>query len=230
MTKDYAKSRPRLQSRRRNRYQPLTPSSRGFPSWAWALLGIVCGVGLSFLFFSKMNTNALSESSVVSHGSKSETVSSLKKPSKPYQEFTKKNKSSPKGKEQSAVVKALTPIKPASAPESRFDFYTLLPTMSVDPLSSETGHAAKKNAIPYILQAGSFKTHEQADQLRAALALQGFEARIQFVHINAAESWYRVYMGPFNTKADALEMQQNLENGPATLERFNSVILKMRIT
>jgi len=114
-------------------------------------------------------------------------------------------------------------------PESRFDFYTLLPTTNTESVHETPGH--KSGSTPYILQAGSFKTHQQAERLKATLALQGLEAHIQTVTINAAESWYRVYIGPFTTKAQALEAQQHLENGldsgmPPTL---NSVILKMKV-
>jgi cell division protein FtsN len=47
----------------------------------------------------------------------------------------------------------------------------------------------------YVLQAGSFSTHTDADRRRAELALHGIESHIQRVMVNDRD-YYRVYVGP----------------------------------
>ena len=229
MTKDYAKSRPRLITRGRNRYQTTPSNPRRLPSWAWMLFGLLFGIVLSSLIFWKImrsHSPGPVSSSLAAENTRIESIKAQKK----SERAAKKNKSS-KLTEQNTKSTTHTLIKPATPPEARFDFYTLLPTMGVDPLLINPVQPSKKTTLPYILQAGSFKTQAQADQLKAALTLQGLEAHIQIVNVNAAESWYRVYMGPFDTKASALSVQQSLENGPGQgLERLNSVILKMRVS
>ena len=47
----------------------------------------------------------------------------------------------------------------------------------------------------YVLQAGSFSTHNDADRRRAELALHGIESHIQRVKVND-RNYHRVYIGP----------------------------------
>jgi cell division protein FtsN len=49
----------------------------------------------------------------------------------------------------------------------------------------------------YILQAGSYKNFEDADRVRAQLALQGVEANVQKVSVDT-DTWHRVRIGPIN--------------------------------
>jgi len=49
----------------------------------------------------------------------------------------------------------------------------------------------------YILQAGSFSTHEDADRRRAELGLQGITSHIQRVKINE-RNYHRVLIGPID--------------------------------
>jgi cell division protein FtsN len=66
-----------------------------------------------------------------------------------------------------------------------------------------TTPASKPLEGSYLLQVGSFRKHEEADSLKASLALLGLEATIQTVSINGEQTWYRVRLGPF-TERDAL--------------------------
>ena len=99
--------------------------------------------------------------------------------------------------------------KPAPPPKPRFDFYNLLPEMEVlvpeeEIKGTPTREGVKRVEKPgtYLLQAGSFRSRKQADQLRAKLALLGMETSIQTVSINSKQSWHRVRVGPFNNLRD----------------------------
>ena len=49
----------------------------------------------------------------------------------------------------------------------------------------------------YLLQAGSFSTHNDADRRRAELALHGIESRVQRARVNGRD-YFRVYVGPID--------------------------------
>lgn len=117
-----------------------------------------------------------------------------------------------------AVQKELNKIKKKSDPkqpgtsskqEPKFNFYTILPELEVLIPDSET-QPPKSSATPvsndlnpdkqYMLQAGSFQKKQDAEKLKASLALLGYEANIQHVTINH-DAWHRVRLGPYtNTK------------------------------
>jgi cell division protein FtsN len=91
----------------------------------------------------------------------------------------------------------------------RFDFYSILPKLEIiipeQELRSGNGSAEKdkgmaevKQTGTYILQAGSFRKFEEADKLKAELALIGIEAGIERVSINNSDTWHRVRIGPFD--------------------------------
>jgi cell division protein FtsN len=83
----------------------------------------------------------------------------------------------------------------------RFDFYSMLPNFEVIIPEQEgdvsTDTAAKAVVVPgvYVLQAGSFTQHADADRRRAQLALQGIESTIQRVTIDD-KTYHRVRIGP----------------------------------
>jgi len=85
---------------------------------------------------------------------------------------------------------------PATA---QFDFYTILPQ--------------KKNSTlltTYELEIKITKEYSVADHLKAQLALLGFSVNITPITINGAEH-YRITIGPYGTKADAVSDQTRLK-------------------
>src|SRR5262245_37463446 len=95
--------------------------------------------------------------------------------------------------------------KPAPASQdadTQFDFYEMLPKFevvipeqdgSVPPGTASGGAVEKPGA--YILQAGSFRNYADADRVRALIAMQGVESKIQKVTIDK-DTWHRVRVGP----------------------------------
>jgi cell division protein FtsN len=102
---------------------------------------------------------------------------------------------------------AINPVKEKevtkAVPEPTFEFYNILPNKEVDISAWITKEPEKKiNEAPdeegnYILQVGSFKQHKAADQVKARLALLGFQAYIEPGVING-EGTFRVRIGPYN--------------------------------
>lgn len=97
--------------------------------------------------------------------------------------------------------KASKPAPASQNPETQFDFYEMLPKFEVvipekegtTPRTAAGGAVAKPGA--YILQAGSFRNLADADRVRALIALQGVESKIQKVTIDT-DTWHRVRIGP----------------------------------
>jgi len=85
--------------------------------------------------------------------------------------------------------------------ETQFDFYEMLPKFEVvvpeqDGKAAPTsGAATVEKPGAYILQAGSFRNHADADRVRALIAMQGVESKIQKVTIDK-DTWHRVRVGP----------------------------------
>lgn len=85
--------------------------------------------------------------------------------------------------------------------QTRFDFYTILPG-SESKVSKEEEIKIKEDTPEptvqksYFLQVGAFQTGEEADNMKAKLALQGFEAIVQTATIPEKGVWHRVRVGP----------------------------------
>jgi cell division protein FtsN len=85
----------------------------------------------------------------------------------------------------------------------QFDFYTILPKKEVVVPDYEIKTRTREEQVgknkksSYIMQAGSFKTFDEADQLKAKLALMGIESKIQKAKVESV-TWYRVKIGPYS--------------------------------
>lgn len=110
---------------------------------------------------------------------------------------------------------ATAPAAPEAAPS--FDFYKVLPGDAPGELPSA---AAPHASTPlYYLQAGAFQNADDADNLKAQLALLGVEAVIQTGEVANKGVFHRVRVGPFSA-LDEVDRTRSLltqNNIPATL-------------
>jgi cell division protein FtsN len=112
-------------------------------------------------------------------------------------------------------------------PKPRFDFYTLLPEMEVvvpeQEITGKPQQGLRQVEKPgtYILQAGSFRELKKADELKAKLALLGFESSIQTVKINKRETWHRVRAGPFSNLGEL-----NVARARLKANNISAILLK----
>lgn len=89
------------------------------------------------------------------------------------------------------------------------------PAASADPL----GDLAKARATPasqdayyYFVQVGAFRTPADAESQRAKLSLGGIEAKVS-EREQSGRTVYRVRVGPFDKKDDALKAKDRLDAG-----------------
>ncbi len=147
-----------------------------YPGWVWMLFGLAIGLSVAFAIYVKDR----------------EPV-----------EVTATTPTPEPASMQSAIDdNGETPEEPQKK-EKRFDFYDMLPAFEID--VDDVGEATSEAAAPasieepglYILQAGSFSTHNDADRRKAELALHGIESYVQRARVNNRD-YFRVYIGPID--------------------------------
>ncbi len=180
MPRDY-KPRTAAPRRRRKRKSP--------PGWLWLLAGLTLGLFVAFLFYLQQRP-ATSPIAARTPTTPAPTSQSLNVPA--VNQDTRAVR-------KTETAKALPP-----PPKPRFDFYTILPEMEV-PVPEQEITGQPREGVPqveapgtYLLQVSAFRTRQQADQLKAKLALLGLQSDIQTVTINNTETWHRVRVGPFS--------------------------------
>lgn len=90
--------------------------------------------------------------------------------------------------------------------KTRFEFYEMLPGNEEPVTEIELQKAAEQPLLKdkYYLQVGSFKDTEDAENLKAKIAMLGMEAYIQSADLSEKGMWHRVRVGPF-TKIDTIK-------------------------
>ena len=102
-------------------------------------------------------------------------------------------------------------------PSEKYDFYEMLPNFEVvvpekDKDVKRDLPAAAKIERPgvYVLQAGSYRNEADADRVRAQLHLQGVEAKVQRVAVDA-DVWHRVRIGPISNLDELNKVRRQLQ-------------------
>ncbi|GGA63526.1 cell division protein FtsN [Neiella marina] len=89
--------------------------------------------------------------------------------------------------------------KPADAlpekPEERWSFIEELETKEVEVDVPE----APEQTRPYLMQCGSFRLQNQAEELKAKIAFQGLSSEVRRAE-GSNGVWYKVVLGPYKTK------------------------------
>jgi cell division protein FtsN len=109
---------------------------------------------------------------------------------------------------------------PAAASPARgsekYDFYQMLPNFEVVVPEKDkdvkrdvpTGAPIERPGV-YVLQAGSYRNEADAERVRQQLALQGVQARVQRVAVDA-DVWHRVRIGPITNLAELNKVRRQL--------------------
>lgn len=186
-------------ARRKRPKTTKRPSARSSSGLGMLLTGMVVGSVLTTLFLGWKNDP--------NHGFGSGI----------HQMIEKSRQQNP---DQPGEVSSQAPSEAQKSPS--YDFYTILPeieqvipeeyvqqaTEAKPDQSPQTQtsppQAAESQSDHYLLQAGSFGKKEEADHLKAKLALSGYESYIQKVTVDG-KRFYRVRMGPYRNlnKLDA---------------------------
>jgi len=164
--------------KRRARRRPPKQKQADYPGWLWMLFGLAIGLSVAFAVYVKDR--------------EPEVVAAVADP----EPASLKNTIDDNGE---------SPLEAGDAetPKDRFDFYKMLPAfeMIIADEEPDVDEDIEPQAIDepgtYMLQAGSFSTHNDADRRRAELALQGIVSRVQRAKVNDRD-YFRVYVGPID--------------------------------
>jgi cell division protein FtsN len=91
-------------------------------------------------------------------------------------------------------------------PEEEWEFIKSLPEYTVEIEQKEQD----KSTVRYLMQCGSFRRNEQAQQLKAKIAFQGLEAQVRSSKGSSGQ-WYRVIIGPYDSKRVAEKDRHTLQ-------------------
>lgn len=152
--------------------------SKGSPFFTGLMVGVLLGVGasLAVVMYIKGGDSPFSE------------LSNNKKPlATQIAEDAKKAAETEQNQQQDGT---------------KFDFYTILPgsesKISTDDINLKNEQQQPVTQPSYYLQAGAFQTEAEADNMKAKLALLGFEAVVQTATIPDKGVWHRVRVGPLS--------------------------------
>jgi cell division protein FtsN len=105
----------------------------------------------------------------------------------------------------------------AGKPAEKYDFYEMLPNFEVVVAEKDKDvkrdlPAAAKIERPgvYVLQAGSYRNEADAERVRAQLAMQGVQAKVQRVAVDA-DVWHRVRIGPISNLEELNKLRRQLQ-------------------
>ena len=119
-----------------------------------------------------------------------------------------KTSSDPLGDLARAKAEAKADAKAAAKPEVKPDAKPVpRPESTAVSGSTESGI----DPFNYFVQAGAFRTPEDAEQQRARLLLMGFQAKVT-EREQAGRTVYRVRLGPFDKKDDADRTKERLDS------------------
>ncbi len=188
---------------------------KGTPGWVWLLAGLVLGLAVALAAY-KYHGNTPTRP-VAAH---------LNLPDEQADEAAGPTAANSKpGKSGKPIGEK--PLSPPTKP--RFDFYTILPEMEVVVPDTEI-KGRPKGGVPqvdqpgtYYLQAGAFRALDQADRLKAQLALLGLHAGIETVIVNKTEKWHRVRVGPYKNLDELNRARALLKENS-----MNAVLVKLK--
>lgn len=180
------------------RPQAVPSGTRGsIPGWVWMAFGLVLGLGLAvFLMIAGLMPGG------------------------------------PMAEPDGPVAERVEPVDEIELTEDAddwkptFDFYSVLPEKEVvipaQEIRQRAGRDEPDEGVAYLVQVGSFTRFEDADELKASLALLGLQAGIAEVEINDT-TYYRVRLGPYATARQTDEVKRRLQDN-----QYDALVLAER--
>lgn len=127
-------------------------------------------------------------------------------------------------KPTTAPLSSKATTKENKPPQPRFDFYEILKEQRIEvPDRSDEVIATIPSDTIYYLQAGSFRSAEDADRLRVKLILQNLETTVESA-TREGKTWHRVIVGPFTSRSKMASARSTLASS-----NLNPLLLKRTV-
>jgi cell division protein FtsN len=191
-------------------YKPAAPKAsnggRGSSFFTGLLIGLLLGVGASvgLTMYLKGGDNPFADNKV----------------GRPAMEKSSEKLSEDNTSDESALPKDESPDNAKT--DNKFDFYTILPETESTVTEQEVKESSLVKKDNYFIQVGAFQNEAEADNMKAKLALQGFEAVVQTATIPEKGVWHRVRVGPLNDIDQINKIRSEL-----TTNGFNTDLIKV---
>jgi cell division protein FtsN len=167
---------------KRKKTRPTKP--KPMPGWVWMFIGLAVGLSVAAAIYVKdRQPRGVQPAAAASSTAK------------------------PKSKAKSPPA--------AEEPSRRFEFYDMLPNFEVVIPEEDKEVRPELPSRPveapgvYVLQAGSFSAHADADRMKAQLAMLGVVSRIQKVSIDD-KVYHRVRIGPVDSLDQLNSLRQQM--------------------
>jgi cell division protein FtsN len=170
-------------------YKTKRRKSTGFSGWMGVLCGLAIGLAVAGIVYIKDH--------------------------RPDAVIARTSKADKKKFHGSEPADADTGDSGTGEPAKSYDFYDQLPKFEVVVPEKEKDVRPDTKSVPetrrgtYVLQAGSYKNFADADRVRAQLALQGVESKVQKVSVDN-DTWHRIRIGPISKLDELNRLRQIL--------------------
>lgn len=214
--------------------QNTAPAARsGTPGWVWFACGLLVAIVIGSIYYIASRPAGHGPESVSidlpDEQSEDADAQPSKKQPEPAAESTDDSPSEPRfsfykmlpnykvevpanqRSTQPAPVDAHAPHEAEASADTPAPASTAQSQTSGSTSSASSGNGAGE-AGGYVIQAGAFSTHDDADHRKARLALLGVTARIVDVKTSSGKTVYRVQSGTLNTRTKAQNLAQRLKS------------------
>jgi cell division protein FtsN len=170
-------------------YRPKRGKTGGFSGWMGVLSGLAAGLGVAGIVYIKDH--------------------------RPDAQIARVGKAEKKRFRSNEPPEAESADSGAEEPGKSYAFYDMLPKFEVVVPEKEKDIRPDIKSVPetrrgtYVLQAGSYKNFADADRVRAQLALQGVESKVQKVSVDN-DTWHRIRIGPISKLDELNRLRQIL--------------------
>jgi cell division protein FtsN len=170
-------------------YRPKRGKPGGFSGWMGVLWGLAVGLGVAGIVYIKDH--------------------------RPDAQIARTGKADKKKFRSNEPPEAESADSGAEEPAKSYAFYDMLPKFEVVVPGKEKDIRPDIKSVPetrrgtYVLQAGSYKNFADADRVRAQLALQGVESKVQKVSVDN-DTWHRIRIGPISKLDELNRLRQIL--------------------
>ena len=187
---------------RKGRQATRGGGGRSWPAWIWVGIGLLLGVGLMLLvlfkdwapLLRKKNLPQPNPAATAPQASEPAVADTgRKEPPKKSYDFYKVLEANEVVIPDAELTEKARAEQQAKSAANAAPGATATPAPGVAPATASGGR--------YILQAGSYPDAKGADEIKAKLALLGFQANVQPVTVNGKQ-WHRVRPGPYASASD----------------------------
>ena len=170
-------------------YRPKRGRAKGFSGWMGVLCGLALGLAVAAVVYIKDH--------------------------RPDAQILRAGKVDKKKSHGNEPPDAEAADSGAEDSAKSYAFYDMLPKFEVVVPEKEKDVRPDTKSVPetrrgtYVLQAGSYKNFADADRVRAQLALQGVESKVQKVSVDN-DTWHRIRIGPISKLDELNRLRQIL--------------------